>query len=137
MAVAFKSGNHKEVPLANASKVPEVMGFEVKVECSLCGKMVTAKDAILLKFTFCGCDNKARICLQNRKELAHLIGAQDEEKTFVHVQIRSDDISKPIRLPKMTLRQWNTFQHTFKSQGSLTQKNSVSAFVPKVDATFS
>lgn len=114
--------------------VPEVKIFKLSVECGQCGKMIHADDAKLLQFTFCGCENKARICLQNRKEVAHLIGAQDEQRTFVHVQV-----STIVKLPKMTLHQWNTLQQKFKTEGTLLPKDGSAkpAITSKLDASFS
>lgn len=148
MKPAFQKSSKVDKPTDKAEKarkvvdVPLVLGFEISVGCGVCGKTIIPKNATLLQFTFCGCDNKARICLQNRKEMAHLIGAQDEDKTFVYLQTRT--ATNPIKLPGMTLRQWNTFQHKFKTTGVLVpttegtkEEKNKPVFMPKVGACLS
>lgn len=90
-------------------------GFVLEVECGACGKRVRAPTDELLKFSSCGCPNKAQLCLQNRKEMAHLIGAQNDQKTFVHVTVG------PSTLPRITLHRWNQLQQKFKTHGTLAQ----------------
>lgn len=89
-------------------------GMDLRVECGLCGSEVRAP-AELLKFAMCGCSNKARICLENEENVSHLLGGEDERKTFV--QIYAD--GKPA-LPKIPLDRWNQLQQRFKSRGTLT-----------------
>lgn len=91
--------------------------FDIGVECGKCGAVIESKNQQeLLKFEFCKCDNKARLCVQNHREGAHLIGAEDESNTFVHVRIGANGT---ITLPKMTLVKWNQLQHRFKTHGTL------------------
>jgi len=102
--------------------------FDLVVECGKCNKKIqVTKDSELLKFTLCGCPNRARICLQNKRELAHLIGGEDESQTFVHVHVGSK-----ITLPKMTLVRWNLLQHRFKINGSVLKSKSKSKPATKI-----
>jgi hypothetical protein len=94
-------------------EVPEVRTFDLTLECGQCHTKLQPGQE-LLKFVICGCANRASICLQNRKHAAHLIGAKDDQNTFVHVHI-----SPGVELPRMTLRKWNLLQLRFKTDGAL------------------
>jgi hypothetical protein len=109
--IAMGKGDDDEI---GEEAVPEVESFDITLECGKCGKMVRSGDQ-LMKFVLCGCPNKTRICLQNRRFGAQLLGGDDPEKTYVHVKIGSQT-----SLPRMTLARWNQLQQRFKTQGSLT-----------------
>lgn len=92
------------------------MAFELHLECGKCSrKIISAEQTTLLQFAFCGCPNKARMALQNLKEGAYLLGAEDEASAFVSIVLPL----KQKRLPPMSLVRWNQLQYRFKTQGAL------------------
>jgi len=88
--------------------------FDVRIECVGCGSIVEAPET-MLKFAVCKCSNQARICRENMAHGSHLLGGQDDLKTFVHVYSNQQSAAK------FSLKTWNHYQHQFKTAGTLTQ----------------
>lgn len=88
-------------------------GFKVELECGKCGVRLKAPEK-LLQFARCSCENGAQIALENREQVSHLLAAQDEERTLVHVHAGST------HLPPISLSRWKQLQTRFKSVGALT-----------------
>ena len=91
-------------------------GIDLMVECGKCGEKVKATDE-LVKFTMCKCENRVRICLQNKSQMAHLIGAEHETNAFVHILRDGKAV-----LPRIPLQRWNQLQSKFKTKGHLSER---------------